>query len=454
MRRRHDACHAGGLMDDVQRLAETLLYEGYILWPYRRSTTKNQQRWTIGGVYPRAYSDAGGGTDRWWVQAECLVRGAEPRVTVTIRFLQVVARQVGRLEADGGLTYVDELQVGDARFVAWEEAREHAVRIEPRDLATLAAPHRVPVHIPAGSDREPLLAADGTEVGALVRRWEALDGLVDVAAAPVQPEVFRLTVRFENTSAWEGTERTGALARTFVAAHAILEADGGEFVSLLDPPGELAAASAACENAGVWPVLAGEPGTARTMLASPIILYDYPRLAPESPGDLFDGTEIDQLLILSILGLTDEEKEEMRAADPRAREILERTERLTASDFARLHGAIREFQMLRPEPDVSPAFAALEAPAPESVRIGGVEVRPGSRVRLRPRSGGDVFDLALAGRIAIVESIEQDYEERIHLAVTIEDDPGRHLAEAGVLGHQFYFGLDEVEPLGPEEGPP
>src|SRR5207248_7063215 len=110
---------------------------------------------------------------------------------------------------------------------------------------------------------------------------------------------------------------------------------------------ELAEEAAGCENVGTWPVLVGNPGERRTVLCSPIILEDYPRVAPESPGDLFDGGEIDQLLILNILALTDEEKAEMAASDPRAKEILERTAALTPDELMRLHGVVREFGMVR-----------------------------------------------------------------------------------------------------------
>ena len=85
----------------------------------------------------------------------------------------------------------------------------------------------------------------------------------------------------------------------------------------------------------------------RTLLCSPIILPDHPQIAPESPGDLFDGGEIDQLLVLNILAMTDEERREMRDSDPRARAILERTEALTDEQLMRLHGTIREFGMVR-----------------------------------------------------------------------------------------------------------
>jgi hydrogenase maturation protease len=193
--------------------------------------------------------------------------------------------------------------------------------------------------------------------------------------------------------------------------------------------------------------LVGEESERHTVLSAPIILYDYPRIAPESPGDLFDGTEIDQLLMLNILTLTDEEKAEMRASDPRAREILERSESLTAADFMRLHGAIRECRFIRESAESAPAWETLERPAPQSVLVQGTALTKGSKIRLRPRPGGDIFDLALAGKIAVVEAIEQDYEDRIHLAVTLEDDPGRDLGMARQPGQLFFFAPDEVEPL-------
>ena len=86
-------------------------------------------------------------------------------------------------------------------------------------------------------------------------------------------------------------------------------------------------------------------------------------------------------------------------------------------------------------------------PALESLVVEGVELKKGSRVLLRPRPGGDIMDLALAGKVAFVEDIEQDYEDRIYLAVTLEDDPGRDLGEERVLGHRFFFSPQEVVPL-------
>ncbi len=441
------------MTERVEKIAASVLYEGYVLWPYRRSAQKNQKRWTFGGVYPRAYSEAEGGNDPWLMQTQCLVVGEKPTVEVKVRFLHVVERQVGRYagvagqRADAGrLEFVDELRVGKERYLAWEEAAEREVVVEGLKLTELGTPMRAAISIPAGSLEEPLADEDGRVPGALVRSWLGLEGAVEVGAEPVREGLFRLTVKIMNTAPWSGQNREDTLEQTFVSTHTILEVEGGEFVSLMDPPEELQQLAEECENVKTWPVLAGEEGDKHTILSSPIILYDYPQIAPESPGDLFDGGEIDQLLTLSILSLTDEEKEEARATDPRAREILDRSESLSEEDLMSLHGVMRGLGMPR-EPIDPFEVEGLERPAPRSVTVGGVEVRTGSRVRLWPRAGRDIFDIALSGKAAIVEKIEQDFEDRILLAVSVEDDPGREMVDLPVLGHRFFFSPDEVEPL-------
>ena len=109
--------------------------------------------------------------------------------------------------------------------------------------------------------------------------------------------------------------------QSLAATHAVLVVQRGKFVSLTDPPEIFREATAACRNIGVWPVLVGRPGEQDTMLASPIILYDYPQIAPESPGDLFDGTEIDEILTFRIMTLTEEEKAMAAATDDRTRRL-------------------------------------------------------------------------------------------------------------------------------------
>jgi hypothetical protein len=294
-------------VDAVRRIADAVLYEGYLLWPYRRSALKNQRRWTFGGVYPRAHSDAHP-DDRWVMRTECLLEG-DGDVEIRVRFLHVVQRRIR-----DGERFVDELTVGGERYLAWEEAVEREVGPGP-------------IAIAAGRAVE----------GPLVRSWEALEGSVDVRSEPVADGLRRIAVEIANTTPFHGS-REEALRRTFCSTHTVLRAARGAFVSLTDPPEALRAAAEACRNDGTWPVLVEDR---HTLLSSPIILEDFPRIAPESPGDLFDGGEIDELLTLNVLSLTDEEKGEMRDTDPRARAILERSEALSDEQLLRLHGAVR-----------------------------------------------------------------------------------------------------------------
>jgi hypothetical protein len=283
-------------VDPVRQIADAVLYEGYVLWPYRRSALKNRQRWTFGGVFPPAY-----GEERSSIQAQVLLGGSTD-FEFKVRFLQVVRRQLF-----DGERPVDELVAGGERHISWEEATE-------REFSG-------PIRIEAGHEREEL--GDGA---AIVRSWERLEGSVEAGVEELEPGLARVTVKVANETPFEGGSREEALARALCSAHVVLQSDGA-FVSATEAEG--------CENDGVWPVPVGDE---HTMLASPIILEDFPRVAPESPGDLFDGGEIDQLLVLNILSLTDEEKEEMRASDPRTREILERTEGLTEEELMALGG--------------------------------------------------------------------------------------------------------------------
>jgi hypothetical protein len=332
----------------AKKIAEAVLYEGYLLWPYRRSARKNQQRWTFGGVYPRAYSEARGGDDPWIMQTECLVSGDEESgIDVSVRFLHVVERKVARKTGET-LEFVDELRAGGELHLAWDEAVERDIAVGRFELSELAeSSERVEIDIAGGSTEEPLEEPAGEVVGAVVRSWRPLCGAVQVGAELLRRGTFRVTVKITNTTPWGGEDRESTLRQTFVSTHTTLEVRAGEFVSLIDPPEELRKAAEGCENLKTWPVLVGEEGDRSTLLSSPIILYDYPQIAPESPGDLFDGTEIDQMLILNVLNLTDEEKEEMRASDPRGREILERCESLSPAELMKLSGTFREIRMLR-----------------------------------------------------------------------------------------------------------
>lgn len=345
----------------VDRIVGATLYEGYVLYPYSQTSVKNQVRWTFGGVYPRAYSEASRGAEPWMAQTECLLRGGEDaRVEVRVRFLHLITRTAGVVATpldelvDGEVPAyqpVESVRVAGVVHRGWEEATEREVSFGAQTIADLGdRQESVPLEVPGGRTVEPL-SEPGTGITALlVRSWEPLAAEVKVSASRVSSELYRVSVLIGNSSDLEqggGDDRDLALRRALVATHVVLNVEGGHWLSLADPPPDAVEAAQACRNIGMWPVLVGEPGDDQTILASPIILEDHPRVAPESAGELFDSTEIDEILSLRILALTDDEKAEMRSADPRTRAMLERTEALSEEAMLRLHGTIRELRPAR-----------------------------------------------------------------------------------------------------------
>jgi hydrogenase maturation protease len=346
----------------VDRIADAVLYEGYILYPYRPSV-KNRQRWTFGGLFPAAWCQPHGAGDASASQTECLVHGG-PQTTfeAVVRFLHLTARQAGEVvpppadcpdSAEPPFRPVEALRVGERLFPTWQEAEPREVPFEEITLGLLAAhPQRRPFAF-AGSRRlEPVRAEGGEIVGVLVREQRSIEGVVEASAREAGDGLFRVTLRIGNRTPIADGARLGrdeALLHALVSTHALLGVRGGEFVSLLDPPDGWREAAAGCRNIGTWPVLAGDPGQRDLMLSSPIILYDYPQVAPESPGDFFDGTEIDEMLTLRILTLTDEEKREMAAVDERAGALLARTEAMAREQLLGLHGTVRGLRTVEGE---------------------------------------------------------------------------------------------------------
>ena len=344
---------------ELERLVAATLYEGYILYPYRPSSVKNQVRWTFGGVHPRSWSDASGGSDPWSTRTECLLRdegGAS--VSVRVRFLQLVTRTVARLDPSAGvldsdamsrLQTVEELRVADETHRGWDEATERDIDCGTFHLGTLLAEEiSVEAIYPEATETEQLAGEDGMVHGALIRKREPLSATVTLGAERVGADLARVRVTVFNTTVFDPSgeqARQRALRRSLVSTHAILvdcRAANGSRSQTRPPTPPARPRDVATRDCGrCW---SASPGSADTVLASPIILEDHPQVAPESSGDLFDATEIDEILSLRILTLTDDEKAEMRAADTRARALLDRTESLTGDDLMRMHGTLRSIR--------------------------------------------------------------------------------------------------------------
>jgi hypothetical protein len=314
----------------------------------------------------------------------------------------------------------------------------------------------VPFEVPGGRDTEPLVDP-ATGRADVVRTRRPLRGEFELAVASEGGYPI-LTVTVRNTGE-PATDRRDALARSMLGAHVIAEAGGAEFVSLLEPPPEAEAAVARCVQHRCFPVLAGPPGDRSLMLISPIILYDHPEIAEQSQESLYDATEIDEILTLRVMAMTDEEKAAARATDPRAARIVDSCDAMTAEQMARLHGVLRDpgAGQNRLVPEIPPgtdwwdpvADGAVR-PDSDAVPIAGTLVRKGSMVRLHPARRADIHDMFFDGRDARVTSVHADVDGRTHVGVVIADDPGADLHEW--YGRYLYFDPDELEPLdGPGE---
>jgi hypothetical protein len=301
----------------------------------------------------------------------------------------------------------------------------HREGIEPRNVVERE------VALPTSALHDP--AKHSVRLGFVFPKSKSssLEGCVELSVEPAPDSVFKVRLRIENVTPLEQADQNPIAAHTMLSTHAVLGVDGGRFLSLIDPPKGVRDLAETCRNRGLWPVLVGDRDRHDMILAAPIILYDFPQIAPESPGNLFDGTEIDELLSLRILTLTDSEKQAMKG-DERSRALLERTENLTGDQFLALHGAMREIDFVD---------------EPRSLFQTGdrVRLRPSAAARSETAAQQDIFDLALEGMPATIASIEQDFEGQVFYTVTLDDDPGRDLGIEGKPGHRFYFRREELE---------
>lgn len=453
----------------ARAVADAVVYEGYILYPYRASAQKNRTRWQFGVLMPADYADAEP-NESAFSQTECVLEADDDaEVTVVLRYLQVQRRTIRDVTG----AQIDSLDLDGASITAWDEAVEHEVVVGATLADLRATPLVQQLDAPDAEEFEPVESTSGETVGHIVRRREHLQATLTIAATPLPGpwRAMRLRVRVTNGSRLsdEPGTRDAALPMALVAVHAIVSVRRGEFISMLEPPEWARTAVDDCHNVGTFPVLAGADGGGDVILSSPIILYDHPTIAPESPGDLYDATEIDEILTLRTLALTDEEKRAARVTDPRAAAIIDRVDTMDAMTMDRLHGAIRYLRQvtgespeepradqLSGEVDAPPAETAPPAwwdpdadasvsPETDSVVVNGITVRRGSTVRLRPGTRrADAQDMFLVGRPATIEAVLFDIDDQPYFALTLDEDPSAELQRSH--GRFLYFTPDEVEP--------
>jgi hypothetical protein len=438
----------------AEQIADAVLYEGYVLYPYRASAAKNRVRWQVGLVTPRHFSEATG-SDPWFVQTECLVNvDRAAALSVRVRCLHVQERIVQQhVDADHGIWQsVDSLIVGDRQLVTWEEAVACDFLRDALPIDDTRRTWSFEWALDGSATVETVHDDSASLVGRIIRRRSRVVSTIRIDTEPCG-HLLKVRVRLENVSPCALSslaDRNAAVRQSLAGTHAILSVDNGMFLSLLEPPPSAAAAAASCLNLHTWPVLVGSAGSGSVMLSSPIILYDYPVIAPESPGDFCDATEIDEMLMLRVQTLTPEEKREARATDERAARIVDRADAASVETMGRLHGAVRHFADAPPYASNGPWETFLnppDAPAPEAawLEIGPIRIGQGSRVRLQPTHRADSMDMCLAGRTATVTGIHRTLEDKPYVTVILDDDP------FGTAGSRYrralFFHPDEIVPI-------
>ncbi|MEO6502319.1 MAG: hypothetical protein ABIQ09_10470 [Jatrophihabitantaceae bacterium] len=436
----------------VREIADAVLYEGYLLYPYRASSSKNHSRWQFGVLGP-PHASAASFSEEPAMAMQCLLRPRDTgatvaTVTIHLRFLQLQVRQTQRLETTGGYQPAESLQVDGSAVLSWDEAVEREITLPDVRLDPGQATADYPLEFPGGEDVEPVTDESGTLGGRIVRRrWPVSARLL--ASTEVEDGYYRLTVRVENCHLEQVAGKDAAIRVSLIGAHLVIQAHDADFVSLLEPPEQAAKAAERCRQQRCHPVLAGIQGSTDVLLGAPIILYDYPEIAAQSQGALFDSTEIDEILTLRVMTMTEQEKAEARATDPRARTIIDRCESMSPSDLQQLHGILRDLQP--PSFDTGdvpwwdPATDASVQPELDSVVIDGVSVSKGSLVRVHPGRRADAQDIFFADQVARVTAVLSDVDGGTHVALVLVDDPAADLHEW--YGRYLYFAPDELEPL-------
>jgi len=379
------------LSEPLDQLVESLLWEGYALYPYTPGATKNATPTPFGIVYPPLYA-IGASSTFDHLELRCLLD----------------CPSSARLE-------------GEVRFLAATGAghRAAARRIAlPAGSAAALAEAPVEKH-------ETTSAGDGGSLSVALR----------LSAAELDEGSYEVVLRVENRTPCEhGLDRAGALAQSLISTHPLLRVSGGRFISPLERP---------CASVNTYPVLASDADD--VVLGAAIVLPDHPRIAPESRGGLFDSTEIEEALLLHVQTLSEQERAQIEAADPAVREMVERAAAATPEDIVRLHGRVtmRDRDPVTESPPQPPPGLVDPSAGQSEAVVDGVRFRRGDHVRLRPSPDADLHARLLDGRSATIERIFVDYDGKMHLGVTIDGDPGQELMRE--TNRLLFFFAPEVE---------
>jgi hypothetical protein len=376
---------------ELERLVDSLLYEGYALYPYTPGSAKNATPTPFGIAYPPAYAERNPSTfDR--ARIECVVEArGDARLSGEVRFLQVAGER--------------------------HEGAARRIELPPAPLSGLLDGGGEPIEFEFEGER--------VVSGRARLRAEALPGDL----AKVMLCVHNSTALAAGTA--DSIDRGEALRSSLLSTHIVAEVDSGRFLSPLERDGAAGAANARCRNENTWPVLAGDDDAA--VLGAAIFLPDHPRMAPESLGNLFDNTEIEEALLLHVKTLSDAERDAIAGQDPAVREMLARADTATAAEIGALHGRLEAVEAEPGHPN----------PGEDEVSVDGRTFRKGGKVMLRPGTDRDVYDKMLDGRTATIERIYLDHDDGVHIAVTVDGSAEQELYRE--TGRYLFFKADELE---------
>ncbi len=381
------------MTEGLEQLLDSLLYEGYALYPYTPGAVKNATPTPFGIVYPPAYASGQASTFDHLELRCALAAPPDAVLRAEVRFL-----------------------------IAGGERHQ-------------AAPQRV--ELPGAMVGALAAAPAAKEVRVRGRAGPPVVVGMALRAAPVEDGLHEVALRIENrTVVRSGLDRGGALARSLISTHPIVAVAGGRFISPLER---------SCESVNTFPVLASLRDD--VLLGSAIALPDHPQIAPESRGSLFDGTEIEEALLLHVQALSEGERAEIEGQDPAVREMVARAAGTTPEEIVALHGRVTLRDPQTDEPPPEPPGLIDPRAGEEQVDVGSRSFRRGGKVVLKPGADADLHARLLDGRTATIERIFTDYDGKTHLGLTIDDDPGQDLMRD--TGRYLYFFAHEVEVIEP-----